>query len=373
MTQPSAPISTVPQFNFSSLSDSTSSPLLSGLELLIILGIALGIYRLGRQWLHWLSPHLKSQPLRYMSLCWSALCLLSTAGVTTYILGLTQVPLLYPLGQDIVSGLHQIAGQALLVIGLAYIAWHLVSVVSSRIVLPEQFDRRTVRITTLKGVIDSTLRVVIVIMALAALLQLAGISPMSLLAGVSVMSVAVGFGAQTLVQDIFNGFFILLEGQYGVGDDITINGNTLSGTVEGLSLRITTLRSGDGAVHIIPNSQISTVTVTTRGWAGVSASVEISHHADADAALKVLAAVGSAMYTDTAWKPLLLEMPQVQGVTRLGLDSVKVQTFFKVVPKHQDDIAMEFNRRIKPALEQAGMALAEPSRRVVMVGNGTAH
>lgn len=77
---------------------------------------------------------------------------------------------------------------------------------------PDRFDRRAVRIKTLKDVVDSTLRVIIVVMSLMALLQLAGISPMSLLAGVSVMGVAVGFGAQLLVQDIFNGFFILLEG-----------------------------------------------------------------------------------------------------------------------------------------------------------------
>ena len=236
------------------------------------------------------------------------------------------------------------------------------SAVSNRIVTPDRFDRRAVRIKTLKDVVDSTLRVIIVVLSLMALLQLAGISPMSLLAGVSVMGVAVGFGAQLLVQDIFNGFFILLEGQYGVGDHITISGGSISGTVEDLSLRTTTLRDGNGAVYIIPNSQINSVMVTTRDWAGVSANVEISHRADADQALRVLEAVGNEMYAGAQWKPLMMAPAQVQGVTALGLDAVTVQIFFKVYPKHQSDIAMEFNRRVKVALQQAGIPLAAPAR-----------
>ena len=159
-----------------------------------------------------MAPHFKPQQREWMQAIWTLLIGLATVAVGVFILNLTGVPVLYPLGQDIAAGLHQSAGQVLLIVGLAFVAWHLVSAVSNRIVTPDRFDRRAVRIKTLKDVVDSTLRVIIVVMSLMALLQLAGISPMSLLAGVSVMGVAVGFGAQLLVQDIFNGFFILLEG-----------------------------------------------------------------------------------------------------------------------------------------------------------------
>lgn len=338
-----------------------SSPLVWA-ELVFTVLAASVIYRMGRHFLSVIAPHFKPGIVTRMNTFWTLLVTLGAVAVGVFTLNLSQVPVLFTLGHDLVGGLHQRAGQILLIVGLAFIAWNLVSAVSSRIVAPAQFDRRAVRVQTLKDVVDSTLRVVIVIISLAALLQTVGISPTSLLAGVSVMGVAVGFGAQNLVQDVFNGFFILLEGQYGVGDDIAINGGSLGGTVEDLSLRTTTLRDSTGAVHIIPNSQINTVTVTTRDWYGVNANVDISHRADADQALWVLGAVGNEMYADPQWQPMMIAAPQVQGVTALGLNAVTVQTFFKLHPKHQDAISMEFNRRVKVALQQAGIALAEPSR-----------
>lgn len=82
------------------------------------------------------------------------------------------------------------------------------------------------------------------------------------IAGLGVVGIAVGFGAQSLVRDYFNGALIVLENQYSIGDVVSIAGVT--GTVEDLTLRRTTLRDPDGVVHTVPNGEIRVASNRTR-------------------------------------------------------------------------------------------------------------
>jgi small-conductance mechanosensitive channel len=82
------------------------------------------------------------------------------------------------------------------------------------------------------------------------------------IAGLGVVGIAVGFGAQSLVRDYFNGALILLENHYSLGDVVSIAGVT--GTVEDISLRRTTLRDLDGVVHTVPNGEIKVASNQTR-------------------------------------------------------------------------------------------------------------
>ena len=111
---------------------------------------------------------------------------------------------------------------------------------------------------------------VFIIMFVAALqiLPLLGINMGPLLASAGIAGVAVGFGAQTLVHDFINGFFILVENQYDIGDTIKIAG--VQGTVEAMTLRRTVLRDGDGTVHNVPSSEIKVVSNLTRDWTQLS-------------------------------------------------------------------------------------------------------
>ncbi|MFC6591756.1 mechanosensitive ion channel family protein [Deinococcus lacus] len=150
--------------------------------------------------------------------------------------------------------------------------------------------------------VESTLKVIIVIISLIAVLQTLGVNATSLLAGVSVLGLAVGFGAQALIKDVFTGFFILLEDQYGVGDVVTVNtSDQLTGTVERLNLRVTVLRAMDGTVHIVPNGQIQTVSVSSKDWSQVVATVSVSYGSNIDRALEVLQAVSDEMHGDPKW------------------------------------------------------------------------
>jgi len=332
------------------------------LGLALTLLIASALYRFGRMLLGALEPHVRRPLLTGLGWLWAGLVAVSWLAVATHVAYLPSVPVLFEVGQDIVRGFRNSAGQALVILALTVIAWNLIGGLSERIVAEEEFNRRSVRVQTLKGVVESTLKVVVVILGLIAGLQALGVNATSLLAGVSVLGLAVGFGAQSLIKDVFNGFFILLEDQYGVGDVITVNSGPLSGNVERLNLRATALRGLDGTVHIVPNGQIQTVSVSSKDWSRVVATVDVTYAANINDALRVLEAVSHELRADPDWAHYFLEDPEVQGVTQLAPDGVTLRALFKVQPKSQYAVGREFNRRIKIAMDQAGIEIPFPQR-----------
>lgn len=332
------------------------------LGLALTLLIAYALYRLGRTLLRALEPSVRRPLLAGLTWLWGLVVAVSWLAVATHVAYLPSVPLLFELGQDIVQGFRNSAGQALVIAALALIAWNLIGTLSERVVAGEEFSRRSVRVQTLKGVVESTLKVVVVTISLIAGLQTLGVNATSLLAGVSVLGLAVGFGAQSLIKDVFNGFFILLEDQYGVGDVITVNSGPLSGNVERLNLRATALRGLDGTVHIVPNGQIQTVSVSSKDWSRVVATVDVTYAANINDALRVLEAVSNELHADPAWAHYFLEAPEIQGVTQLAPDGVTLRALFKVQPKSQFAVGREFNRRIKIAMDQAGIEIPFPQR-----------
>lgn len=324
--------------------------------------VAYALFRFGRMFISMLEPHINPRLLSALNWLWLVVVSLCTLAVATHAVYLPSAGFLFGFGQDIFNGLRNSSGQAIIIVALALIAWNLVGSISKRIVPEDDFTRRTVRIQTLKGVVESTLKVLIVVISLIGGLQTLGVNAAGLLAGVSVLGIAVGFGAQSLVKDVFNGFFILLEDQYGVGDVISVNNGLLSGNVERLNLRLTALRALDGTVHIIPNGQINTVSVSSKDWSRVVAEVDVTYNANINEALRVLESVSNEIYTDPEWNSFFLSSPELQGVTKLAPDGVTLRALFKVLPKSQYAIGREFNRRIKIAMDQAGIEIPSPQR-----------
>ncbi|MBX8465645.1 mechanosensitive ion channel family protein [Deinococcus sp. RIT780] len=325
---------------------------------------AYAIYRFGRLLIRALTPHIHRRLAPLLKWAWLLIVSVSWLAVATFVTYLPSVPVLFELGRDITQGFRHSAGQLVVVIAMALIAWNLISTLAARIVAEQEFNRRSVRVQTLKGVVESTLRVVVVIIGAIAALQAIGLNATSLLAGVSVLGLAVGFGAQSLIKDVFNGFFILLEDQYGVGDVITINTGQLSGGVERLNLRVTALRALDGTMHIVPNGQIQTVSVSSKDWSRVVAAVDVTYNANLDEALKVLQAVSTELYESPDWRHFFLEEPEMQGVVQLAPDGVTLRALYKVQPKSQWALGREFNRRIKIAMDEAGIEIPFPQRSV---------
>ncbi|ADV68535.1 mechanosensitive ion channel family protein [Deinococcus maricopensis] len=330
--------------------------------------LILGLWRFGVWLTHILDRHLHPRLLRVLRVTWTVFMTYALLAVLTHLLRLDIEPL-YTHGEALGTWFRASVGQMLTVVILAVLAWHLVSAATNRIVPSEEFNRRTVRIQTLKGVVESSLRISIIIIAGITILQNVGVNASTLLAGVSVLGLAVGFGAQSLIKDVFNGFFILLEDQYGVGDVITVNAGTLSGSVERLNLRVTVLRALDGTVHIIPNGQIQTVSVSSKDWSRVVALVTVAYQADVDAALRVMERVSNELYADPDYCEVFLEAPELHGVTRLAPDGVELRALFKVLPKAQWALGREFNRRIKLAMDAASIEIPFPQRTITFSGD----
>jgi moderate conductance mechanosensitive channel len=282
--------------------------------------------------------------------------------------------------QQLLDGALMALPSVLLTLLVAVVALRLLHAVANRWTRDsDTFNRRSVRTETLRGVLVSSFSVVIYVLTGTAILGQLGVNVTTLLAGVSVIGLAVSFGAQSLVKDVITGFFILLEGQYGVGDVIRINGAAgLSGDVESLNLRATMLRDLEGTAHIIPNSEIKTVSVLSRDFARVVGDVEVPHDYPLESALLLANRVAEELHTDPEWHDRFLEPPQMLGVQTLSPSSVTLRVLMKVRPKEQWGVNREFKRRIKTAFETEGlrtpmpqMSLALPAQARVQVGEGT--
>ena len=115
------------------------------------------------------------------------------------------------------------------------------------------------RAETLSQIIHSTSKVLIILIALMMILHELGLDIRPIIASAGILSLAVSLGAQHIVKDVVNGFYILLEDQFGIGDTIKIG--DITGTVEKMNLRTTTIIDTSGNIHIVPNSQINQVSV----------------------------------------------------------------------------------------------------------------
>src|SRR5215208_2588554 len=156
------------------------------------------------------------------------------------------------------------------------------------------------------------------IVAIAGLMVLGqlGLNIGPAIAGLGIVGIAVGFGAQSLVRDYLNGVLILIENQFAKGDVISIA--NVTGTVEDLTLRRTTLRDLDGVVHTVPNGEIHVTSNRTRTWARINQDVTVVHGTDLERATAVVDGVGQEMAADPVWKRRLLEPPRVERVEAIG-------------------------------------------------------
>jgi small conductance mechanosensitive channel len=211
------------------------------------------------------------------------------------------------------------------------------------------------RIETLGRVFRYTLGVVVTVVAGMLILGELGISVAPLLATAGVAGIAVGFGAQSLIKDYFNGFFILVDNQLRQGDVVEIAGK--SGLVEDVTLRYVRLRDYNGNVHFVPNGQITTVTNSTRGFAYAVMDVGVAYRESIDEALEVIRTVGRELRADAEFGPRILEDLEIAGVDQWADSAVVLRCRFKVLPSEQWGVRREFLRRLKAAFDAHGIEI----------------
>ena len=187
-----------------------------------------------------------------------------------------------------------------------------------------------------------------------------GVDIKPLLASAGIAGLAIGFGAQTLVKDVINGFFILVENQFDIGDTVKAAG--VSGVVEEITMRRTLLRDGDGTLHIIPNSAINIVSNSTRDWSQVNMHVAVDYSEDTDRIVELLKQVAQAFYNDAAFKQDVVAEPQVPGIERVRGKEVDYLMAVKVRPGKQYGVARELRRQIKACFEKNNIKAGTPTQ-----------
>lgn len=225
---------------------------------------------------------------------------------------------------------------------------------------PEESLRLQLRVSTISGVTKGIATFSGVAIGTLVALTALGVNIGPLLAGAGLIGVAVSLASQNLIKDAINGFFIILEDQYALGDIIAV-GNWM-GFVENLNLRITQLRDAEGRLITIPNSEIKTVANLSSRWSRADLYIPVAYNADIDQALKLIQSVGLEMDKDAQWQEQILETPQVLGVESFGDRGLMIRVWIKTQPLKQWEVAREFRRRLKIAFDQAGIAIPFPQQ-----------
>jgi small-conductance mechanosensitive channel len=208
---------------------------------------------------------------------------------------------------------------------------------------------------TMAGILYSVGAVVIVAGAILTSLPEFGFNVTPVAATAAVASLAFGFGAQTLVKDLINGFFIVFEDQFVVGDLIQLNGEI--GRVEYLTLRRTVVRNISGAVVTIPNSLIGQVSNLSRDWSQAFVDVIVPSAEMVGRALATLEKIAGDFRGDADWSPALVDGPRVLGVESLSMNGTVLRLQVRTVLNRQDDVARELRRRIKLGFEESRIPL----------------
>jgi moderate conductance mechanosensitive channel len=188
-----------------------------------------------------------------------------------------------------------------------------------------------------------------------------GVPVSNLVAPAAVVAVALGFGAQRIVQDILAGFFIITERQYGFGDLISVAvpnvNNPATGTVEDVTLRVTTVRTASGEVVIIPNGQITQVTNLSRDWARAVVDVPVHAAMEVNLVSDLLRQIAEEAYKEPDLRKLLLDPPAVMGVQSIDVGNFQVRLVARTLPGRQFEVERILRAQIATGLRREGILL----------------
>lgn len=254
----------------------------------------------------------------------------------------------------------------LVIVVIALVLYWLVKLVTRRLRWLAKRDvvikaSRSAQLTTLASIIETGAIGVIVFIAVVHTLEIFQINVAPLLASAGVVGLAIGFGAQTIVHDVINGMLILVENQFDIGDVIKAGGFT--GNVEDMSLRRTTLRDGgNGALYVIPNSQITTVTNLSRDWSAIQLDIAVDYREDADRVLELLKNLADQLVKDPAFASAVNGPATLLGLDRVSGSQAIYPVVFRTRANMQWALEREFQKRVKQAFQQNRILPGDPGR-----------
>jgi small-conductance mechanosensitive channel len=223
---------------------------------------------------------------------------------------------------------------------------------------------RAARLRTFQPMLRTALLCLIVtVVGLTALSEI-GVNVAPLLAGAGIVGIAIGFGSQKLVQDLITGLFLLLENTVQVGDNVSVSG--LSGTVENVSIRTIRLRAGDGSVHIVPFSAVTTITNSSRGAGNAAVSVNVSYKEDTDRAGQILKDIVAEMCRESEYRQAIRGDLELWGVDKVDGSMASIVGQIRCTDTGRWPVQREFNRRMKRRFQECGIEIASAGQTILM-------
>lgn len=209
--------------------------------------------------------------------------------------------------------------------------------------------RAASRADTISGGLCLLVDWVVIIVVVLTVLGEVGVSLAPLLTSAGIGGLIIGVGAQSLIRDLIAGVFLIVEGQYGVGD--TIDTGAVRGVVQDVGTRVTKLQSADGEIWYIRNGDISTLGNRSQGWVTSNVVVSVPLGRDPAQVIATLRRICDEVDADPAWHGQLLRPPVVVGMT----DSDRLQMIFTIKVSCPQASPVEHEIRAR-----AVAALAEP-------------
>lgn len=247
---------------------------------------------------------------------------------------------------------------------IAFVLSRLLSLITYRMIRVAEAHAasrgRVAQVKTLAGVIRTTGIAIIGAIVSLQFLDAVGVNLAPLLASAGIAGVAIGLAAQNIVKDMLNGTLILIEDQFNVGDVVTLAG--LTGTVEAMTLRKTTVRGGDGTLYVIPNSQITTVANQSVDYSVATINVSVDFSANPDKVLDLLTRIATDIRTSKEYRDLFVADPQILGVDSMRGSQLIFPVVFKTKATQQYAPMREFQRRVRIALEENHFLPGDPNR-----------
>lgn len=227
-------------------------------------------------------------------------------------------------------------------------------------VFSENLERRILRAPTLLEVWREIITFIAIFLGILIFFSWMGLSFAFLLTGAGLVGALLTFAFQDLLKDWINGFLIVFEDQYTVGDMVQFQ--EFIGLVENMSLRATQLRAADGRLITIAHNQIITAHNLSKDWARVDFTIEVAYQTEPDLAISLMAAIAENMAVDPQWQEDIINPVQVAGVSRVSHTGMEIMLRIVVKRLRQWDIEREYRRRLKIAFEEKGIHIGIPQQ-----------
>jgi small conductance mechanosensitive channel len=227
---------------------------------------------------------------------------------------------------------------------------------------PAELNELRKRVATIEELFAKLLKTLVVVVVVVVILTVLNL--VSLILALGLVAAGIALAGQSIVLDYLMGILILLEGQFYVGDWVTIatSNSTVSGTVEDIGLRRTVLRDVSGTVHSVSNGEIRVSSNMTRVYAVLQVEIPLVGEADLERAIAITNRVGAEMYADPEWSTRLLEAPAYASIPTVSDLGITLRAAGRVQGQDRFTAASELRRRLLVAFANDGIALAQRLR-----------